>query len=898
MKRRLLFLAMLVVALTTNVMAQVTKVRGQVVDDETNEPLIGVAVMVQGTSTGTVTDYDGYFTLSVDREKSILIKYVGYKDEVHKITRTGSVNLGVIKLKADAIALADVTITSQVAVARKTPVAVSTIDPVLIEEKLGTQEFPEILKSTPGVYVTKGAGGYGDSKINMRGFQSANVAVMVNGIPMNDMEWGGVYWSNWTVLSSVSRTVQTQRGIGASKVSSPSVGGTMNMITSAADSKRGGQVEYGMGNDGYQRIGFSVSTGLNENGWAVTAMGAKVWGDGYIQGTDFVDYNYFLNITKRIGDSHQISFTGFGAKQEHYQRSNYDGLTIEGWQEVKKYMGDGNEYRYNPTFGYDKNGQRRSSSFNHYHKPQFSINHVWDIDVNTSWSTSLYLSIGDGGGYSGKNTSAYSGAWYGSNNGILNTQFRKDDGTFAYDEIQEVNATSDSGSQMVMTDSKNNHKWYGLLSTFTQKPTDNIEYYVGVDARYYIGTHTNKIVDLYDGDYYVDNYYRSRVDAANNYKANDPTWVNEKLTVGDIVYRDYDSHILQGGVFGQVEYSLDKLNTFLAGSINETSQWRYDRFYYDKAHAESDKVNKTGWTLKGGANYNIDAHHNVFANVGYISRAPFFSGGVFLSSTSSNMVNKDAVNEEIFSLELGYGYKSRFFDAHVNVYHTDWKNKTMARSIDLQDGDRATLNMTGVNATHEGIELDFIAKPTKWLNITGMLSVGDWRWTDDPTGYFYNSAGQPIKNAAGEVASGILAPDHAKMTLRMKDIKVGGSAQTTAALGAKFKVNRDFNLGIDCNFEGRNYADFEVSSNDIIVNGEKTYEQPWRIPSAWTFDGFANYTFKIGDLRSTITGNITNIFNQEYIADAYDGSDHDWKTAYRVYYGFGRTASVKLKVQF
>ena len=70
MKRRLLFLAMLVVALTTNVMAQVTEVRGQIVDDETNEPLIGVAVMVQGTSTGTVTDYDGYFTLSVDREKS------------------------------------------------------------------------------------------------------------------------------------------------------------------------------------------------------------------------------------------------------------------------------------------------------------------------------------------------------------------------------------------------------------------------------------------------------------------------------------------------------------------------------------------------------------------------------------------------------------------------------------------------------------------------------------------------------------------------------------------------------------------------------------------------------------------------------------------------------------
>lgn len=58
-------------------------------------------------------------------------------------------------MQPDAVMLSDVTITSSVAVARKTPVAVSTVDPVFIEEKLGSQEFPEILKSTPGVYTTK-----------------------------------------------------------------------------------------------------------------------------------------------------------------------------------------------------------------------------------------------------------------------------------------------------------------------------------------------------------------------------------------------------------------------------------------------------------------------------------------------------------------------------------------------------------------------------------------------------------------------------------------------------------------------------------------------------------------------------------------------------------------------
>ena len=108
-------------------------------------------------------------------------------------------------MQPDAVMLSDVTITSSVAVARKTPVAVSTVDPVFIEEKLGSQEFPEILKSTPGIYTTKDGGGYGDAQTRIRGFKSENVAMMINGVPMNGMENQKVYWSNWAGLSDVTR---------------------------------------------------------------------------------------------------------------------------------------------------------------------------------------------------------------------------------------------------------------------------------------------------------------------------------------------------------------------------------------------------------------------------------------------------------------------------------------------------------------------------------------------------------------------------------------------------------------------------------------------------------------------------------------------------------------------
>ena len=167
-----------------------------------------------------------------------------------------------------------------------------------------------------------------------------------------------------------------------------------------------------------------------------------------------------------------------------------------------------------------------------------------------------------------------------------------------------------------------------------------------------------------------------------------------------MVYRDYDGYAMSEGVFAQAEYNKDKLSAFLAGSISNTGYWRYDRFYYDKQHAESETVNFIGYTVKGGANYNLNEYHNVFANVGYISRAPFFSGGAFLQSATSNATNPDAVNEKIFSFELGYGFRSPYFTANLNVYHTQWFDKTNAASVNIEDEkgnqvDRATINMQG-----------------------------------------------------------------------------------------------------------------------------------------------------------------------------------------------------------
>jgi len=883
MAKRFSLLLLLLLCLTGIVNAQ-SALTGVILDKDSQEPLAGVSIFNSTSRTSAVSGLDGTFSIPGGSGKQRLeISFIGYSPISLEATAAGkSTSVGKITMSSDAVNLSDVTVSTSIAIRRKTPVALSTVDPIVLEAKLSNQEFPEILKSTPGVYATKQGGAFGDSRVNLRGFEAANIAVMVNGVPVNDMEWGGVYWSNWANLGDVTRSMQVQRGLGASKIASPSVGGSINIVTRTTDAKRGGNVFYSIGNDGYLKEGFTFSTGLNEKGWAMTLLGAKNTGNGYVQGTEFEAYSYFVNISK-VFDNQTLSFTGFGAPQWHNQRNNSDYLTIAEWQ--KQPLG----YKYNASYGFGPNGQRKQSSRNEYHKPQFSLNHSWTIDETSSLSTALYCSIGQGNGYGGQ---SYNGAdrtnWYGSTEGVPNTIFRAEDGTFDYSAMYAINQDPNNinGSQYVMSKSVNAHKWFGLLSTYTKQVDKNLEVSGGVDLRYYKGTHTNVITDLYGGKFFIDNTPRPHYMTTN--------YLYNKLTTGDIVYRDYDGFVMSEGVFGQAEYTMDAMNTFISGSLSNTSYWRYDRFYYEGADRMSAKVNCLGFTLKGGSNYNIDDHQNVFANIGIISRAPFFSGGAFLQSTTSNMTNPNAVNEKCFSMELGYGFRSRYFTANVNAYRTKWMDKTLVRAINADSPASLVINMEGLDALHQGLEFDFHSTPVRNLEFTGMLSLGDWKWASNPTGYLYDRQGQPVDLQGGIVE--MMSPQHAKMTVNMKGVHVGNSAQTTAALGATYEILKGFRTGLDFTYWDRNYANYKITDVSTSIS-DQTFVDPWMIPAAGVLDFHATYKFKLGDYNCTFNGVCDNILGQEYIADATDGSDHTWKTA-KVFYGFGRTWTVGLKFAF
>ncbi|GAA4889890.1 TonB-dependent receptor [Flaviramulus aquimarinus] len=872
MKKTTHFLMLTIALLFSAVVMAQSTISGTIVEAGSNIPLPGANVIEKGTSNGVTTDFDGNFTITTKSSSGeVVMSYIGYNSKT--VAFTGDMTLGNVTLESSQVGLEEIQIIASVAVDRKTPVAVSTVKAADIELKLGTQEFPEILKSTPGIYATKQGGGYGDARVNIRGFSSENVAVMINGIPVNDMENGRVFWSNWAGLGDVTSQMQVQRGLGASKIAVPSIGGTINVITKTTDTEAGGNFITSVANDGYFKYGLTYSTGLMDNGFAATVSAAKTEGDGYVDGTEFTGFNYFINISKEINDSHKLSFTAFGAKQQHGQRQNR--------QLIETFRKSDRGRKFNADWGY-KNGQLTFQEDNFYHKPQISLNHYWTLSENTSINTSAYVSFGTGGGGGTRgDTSKFVFNADGSSDyrtGLF--------GPLNFDRISEENeALGANGSETILRASRNDHNWYGVLSTLKTNLSDDLVLLGGVDLRSYTGIHFQEVTDLLGGQYFLDD---------NN--ENNP---NNPARVGDKINYNNDGKVGWFGLFGQLEYDVnDNFNTYLALAASNTSYRRIDYFNYLDSDPlqETDRYNFFGYSVKGGGNYRIGINHNVFVNLGYFERAADFDA-VFLNFSNDN-INADAENEKITSFELGYGFRGEKFSANLNLYRTTWNDRTETATFQQPDGTRATANILGVNAIHQGVELDFRFKATDKLTITGQASLGDWTWDNNVENV------RIFDEEQNEIAD-------SPFNLHIAGLKVGDAAQTTAALGLNYQLSQDTRFIVDYNYFADNYADFDPSDRGVTssnpdpaaaaaeIAAELATDpiQPWKMPDFGLFDVALTHGFKFGPFDATLTGRVNNVFDTEYISDAQDGSGSATDTAL-VYFGFGRTFSVGAKLNF
>ncbi len=893
-------------------------VTGKVIDAETDEPLVGATILLKGTQRGTTTDVNGNFKLEAEPGiQTVVISYTGYeKKEVPvRVSRAGT-SLGVLSLEPTAVGLKEVEVIASVAIDRKTPVAVTTLSGREIEEIVGNQEFPEVLRKAPSVYVTKQGGGFGDSRINVRGFDQRNTAVMINGVPVNDMENGWVYWSNWAGLSDVTSRIDYQRGLGASKLVVPSVGGSINIITNAAAMKKGGIVSMTMGNDGYQKYGLVYNTGMMNNKFAFTGQLTHTRGNGYVDGTKFRAYSYFLSMTGKLNDAHTLAVTFLGAPQWHHQRfipGRYDGVTLRTFYDPdntgasRTNMG----IRYNWLWGY-LNGKEFTWRRNFYHKPIAFINHYWTISEKTDLKTSVYASWGVGGGTGPRGRiNGPNGRTYPTSSGMYDTTnwLVMFDSLVAWNGGAAVNVddwgqkqpdtagpfqgkytTTKRGNGMIRRASMNYHKWYGIYSTLTHAFSDKVSFIGGIDGRYYIGEHFRRVENLLGNDAYL-----STADVNNPTRyisVEDPAvfgnfYSNTYKDGTNILNYHNDGLVSWMGAFGQMEYSTPHFSAFVAltGSNQGFKRIDYFNYYLDSPDHETPWVNFTGGTVKGGFNYNINESHNVFMNAGYFSRQPIFDD-VFLNFR--NDINEDAANQVITAVELGYGYRSSLANLNVNLYNTVWGNRQFDVTSTNTANEEILYHFTNVSETHQGVEFEAGIRPMEMIEVNVMASLGNWFYNNNFTASGYNLDQNK--------------PEDTTLTIYAKGLKVGDAAQTTANVEFIARPVKGLKLRLNYFYADNLYARYDVTDDQFLSPGGNVV----KLPAYGLLDAGISYRIKAaGKYPITFRANVYNLLNTRYVSElatniADDPSTPNVNEFYdnRGVFGFGRTWTVGMKINF
>ena len=889
--------------------AQERNLSGKVLD-ENDEGLPGVSIVIKDTNIGTITNFNGAFDLNIPEINITLIfSAVGYTTQEVVIGASSIID---VTMEVDIAELNAVVVTSgviDIAVGRKTPIAVSSITSKEILLKSGNLEFPEIMSKTPGVYATKQGGGYGDSRISLRGFDQTNTSILINGQPVNDMENGRLYWSNWQGLTDVTSGIQIQRGLGATKLAVPSVGGTISIFTKAVDKEKGGSASQMIGNNGYQKTVASYNSGKSASGWATSVLLAKWSGDGYINNTSGEGFNYFTAIGYAPeGSDHELNFSFLGAGQWHHQRDVW--VSIRDYQNFGTDHKDGIDRRWN-TNGGTLDGEEFSMRRNFYNKPLATFN--WDYKINSKLklATSLYGSAGRGGG-----TGPRGNNYRATASDIL--PFRKDltehylengngsrnaDGSIDFDAVVAHNQSTTSGytgdisrftdqligsngfrdssvnrEVLIRRASMNSHNWVGGISNL-EGQFGKIKASVGIDLRKYTGYHYRTVNNLMglDGYYSTGNknsngqIINTTIDASpfGNTGLNGPKI--DYYNIGKVGWTSFNS---------MFEYGGDKLTAVLQSGVSNQAFQRID-FFDQPANPESDVQNQPGGYIKGGANLNIDDKQNVFFNTGYISRQPQF-GAVF--PNYGNDINPDLQNEEIKSLELGYGFIGKNLSFKINAYSTTWGNRFVTRSLTNQQGVDGSAQFKDIDVRHNGVEFEGKYKLSTSTRLTGMLSIGDWRYTKDFTSELFDDNQESIGTG----------------TLYLKDAKVGDAAQITSNIGIDQKLGNRLSIDVDYRFVDGLYADYSITDSEFTTpdnNGAL------KLPSFGLVD--FGITGKIGK-GWTIRANINNLLDKVYIAESNsnihaDDTSVTWEgvdVRNSVWFGFGRTWNASLRYNF
>ena len=843
------------------------------VSDADGNALPGANVVVEGTTLGAAATLSGGYSINVpDGSYTVTASVVGYKSSSATVRVSGSNASANFTLESASVALGGVEVLAE-RVDNTDAIPFNEMTKAEIDFRLGGRGLPKALSTLPNVYVENG-GGWDDENVYVRGFDDRYTSYLINGVPMNDMENGNLYFSNWSVLADVASVVQVQRGAGSVNLATPSLGGVVNFMSAPASTEPGVVVKQEAGEHQYSKTAVTVNTGLLMDGkLAMMASASRRTADKlFARGTYSDAWSYYFNASYSVNNDNRLEFIALGSPQFHGQ--NFWNNRISNYShELALEMGVAEEdlrteygLDYNPRADYLETpytGKRAVASWvpfdgwnykvrdqrsttminernNYFHKPIVQLNWYSNLDESTTMATSFYYSGGEGGG----SGSAGSILW--------GDGYRDYDATIARN-MSDAQWKDGYGyeSRGVLRGSRNNQYTYGIMSKMEKEMTDTVSMTLGLDIRTAKVEHYRQVYDLLGGDFF--------------YNSSNPNWSEEQRhrTLGDKLYYDNTNTVDWLGGYVQANYDDGAgTNAFAMFGATTASYTAQDHFTLDNLKIEADA--ELGYQMKLGGSRALNDTWQLFGNVSYSAMTPSLDKLI----DDVNMIkNEGFENETATWFDVGTRFKSLNgqWAGSLNYYYALWSDRAQSGTSEDLNGVESFFSITGLSELHQGLEYSIAYQPIPVLRIDLRGHESDWRFTDDLS-YTYNE---------------IEGDDTSSETfdLYVKDVMISGAPQSQTVLMVTGFFNR-LKASVEAESFARQYPrwGYDGAIQDLaflLGEGNTFADDAYETERKTIYNLQLSYGTEIMDKDVTFNYSVFNMTDELYIGDfvdAYDGS--------------------------
>jgi len=877
--KKLFFLSLFGIFSVFTALAQQTLITGSVKDAVTNEPIPDVTITIEETDQSTQTNALGVFNFSSN---------VPLGEQVLRISKEGYVNkrYPIVVNQGQTVNITDMTL--DIFISDSADLFTITLsDDELNDDTSGADNISGLLQSSQDVFQRTAAFEFSSSFFRVRGLDSDNGSVLINGIEMNKLYNGRPQWSNWGGLNDVLRNQELTTGLTPSNYNFGGILGTNNISVRASKYREGGRLTYSSSNRSYtNRLMASYSSGQLEGGFAYSIMAGRRWGnEGYQDATLYDANSLFISLEQKINEKHSLNFTSIYAP-------NRRGKSSPNTQEVFDLKG----IKYNEYWGY-QNGEIRNSRIKETIEPILMLNHYWDISSTTKLNTNIGYQFGslgnsridNGGGanpsgayyqklpsYALRNFPDNPGVAYGLEQEFLNN------GQINWLNLYQANASAGNDAPYALYEDRVDDKQLTVNTILNTEIGSNILFNASLNYKQLKSENFAEIIDLFGATGYLN------IDGFDGFQFDDnnPNFVSGE---GEKFRYNYniDAEVLSG--YAQAQFKYNKVDFFLSGSVTNTSYQR-DGLYANGANVgnsfgKGDKLSFTGIGAKGGLTYKASGRHLIDANAGYITKAPSIRNTYTNSRSNHDYVGVingspisgvDGISEEkISSADLSYIYRSPMLKAKVTGFYTKIENANEI-SFFFADGifglnevqDFISETLVGVDKKHIGAEIGLESQITPTIKLKGVASVGQYTYDNNPKLYISSD--------------NLFSPE--PLTANLKDYKIANGPQQAYSVGFEYRDPDYWWFGATTNFFSNTYLDVSpllrtenlYTDFDGQVFNDYDPELARELLQQEEFDDYmvvnlvGGKSWKVGDYFVGFFASVNNLLDKEFKSGGFE----------------------------